>query len=252
MGLEQIYKRASKRENAHLQSFATHDINPMNSFMIRHAKMMTYIALESTHNTLFHFVETVKVRGQARNIVSGDISHYFKNKVETKPLISGVISGFFGAAAGAATFMTVHDLLTLQFYCNTYGRSHGAVPIWAEDSTLLNRIQSWDFRKKNVLIFVTSDFFASLAKVQFEVRKQLIQMYSRDTPISQLAKATQLCWMPLMLRDCTFRAILLSSYYASTDVTHRPIQKYTMPQIVDFMKERRALAKQRGEIPETH
>lgn len=136
--------------------------------------MLSYVALESTHNTLFHFIETVKVRGQARNLVSGDISHYFKNKVETKPLISGVVSGFFGAVAGAATFMTVHDFLTLQFYCNTYGRSSGAVSPLIENSALLHRIQAWDFRKKNLLIFVTSDFFASFAKVQFEVRKQLI------------------------------------------------------------------------------
>jgi len=60
--------------------------------------------------------------------------------------------------------MTIHDMLTLQFYCNTYGRSFGAVPTWAEDSTLLHKIQALDFKKKNVLIFVTSDFFASMAK----------------------------------------------------------------------------------------
>ena len=54
----------------------------MNSILVRHAKMMMYMALESTHTTLFHFIETVKVRGQARNLVSGDISHYFQNKVE--------------------------------------------------------------------------------------------------------------------------------------------------------------------------
>ena len=79
VGLEQINKRAGKRESLFLQSFATHDINPMNSFVIRHAKTLAYVALESTHNTIFHFIETVKVRGQARNIASGDISHYFKN-----------------------------------------------------------------------------------------------------------------------------------------------------------------------------
>lgn len=84
------------------------------------------------------------------------------------------MSGFLGAAAGAMTFMTVHDFLTLQFYCNTYGRSSGAVPKWLENSSVLNSIQSLDFKKKNILIFVMSDFCASLAKTQFEVRKQLI------------------------------------------------------------------------------
>ena len=94
--------------------------------------------------------------------------------MEKKPLISGVISGFFGALAGAMTFMTVHDQLTLLLYCNTYGRSSGAVPKSLENSKLLNSIQGWDFRLKNILIYVTSDIAASVTKVQFEVRKQLI------------------------------------------------------------------------------
>ena len=44
--------------------------------------------------------------------MSGDISGYFANEVVKKPLISGVISGFFGAGSGALTFMTFHNLLT--------------------------------------------------------------------------------------------------------------------------------------------
>lgn len=55
-----------------------------------------------------------------------------------------------------------------------------------------------------------------------------------------------------MLRDTGFRAILLTFYYASTEVQHKPIQKYSMPQIVDFMKQRRALNRSRGEPLETH
>ena len=85
----------------------------MDNLMVKHAKLMGYVALESVHNTVFHFIETVKVRGQARNLVSGDISHYFQNQVEKKPLISGVVSGFFGAAAGAFTFLSIHDILTI-------------------------------------------------------------------------------------------------------------------------------------------
>ena len=46
-----------------MASFATNDINPMNSFALRHAKALGYIAVESIHNTVFHFIETVKVRG---------------------------------------------------------------------------------------------------------------------------------------------------------------------------------------------
>ena len=55
-----------------------------------------------------------------------------------------------------------------------------------------------------------------------------------------------------MARDCGFRALLLSFYYGTTAVRHKPIQKYSMPQIVDFMKERRAVNRAKGEPLETH
>ena len=45
---------------------------------------MSYVALECFHNTAFHFIETVKVRGMARNLRSGDVSLYFANQVQTK------------------------------------------------------------------------------------------------------------------------------------------------------------------------
>ena len=51
-----------------MSAYATNDINPMNSFMLRHAKALAFIATEGIHNVLFHFIETVKVRGQARNL----------------------------------------------------------------------------------------------------------------------------------------------------------------------------------------
>ena len=104
-----------------MSAYATNDINPMNSFALRHAKALAFIATESIHNTLFHFIETVKVRGQARNLKGGDVSHYFKNQVEKKPLISGIISGFLGAATGGLAFMTMHNFLTIQLYCNQVG-----------------------------------------------------------------------------------------------------------------------------------
>ena len=89
------------------------DLNPMNNIYMRHNRALCYVALEMFHNTMFHFIETVKVRGQARNLVSGDFSGYFANDVVKKPLISGVIAGFFGAGSGALTFMTCHNFLTL-------------------------------------------------------------------------------------------------------------------------------------------
>ena len=65
------------------------------------------MSMETLHTTFFHFIETVKVRAQARNIAGADTSNYFANQVEKKPLISGVISGFFGAAVGSLAFMTM-------------------------------------------------------------------------------------------------------------------------------------------------
>ena len=108
-----------------MSAYATNDINPMNSFALRHAKALAFIATESIHNTIFHFIETVKVRGQARNLKGGDVSHYFKNQVEKKPLISGIISGFLGAATGGLAFMTMHNFLTIQLYCNQVGLGLG-------------------------------------------------------------------------------------------------------------------------------
>lgn len=43
-----------------------------------------------------------------------------------------------------------------------------------------------------------------------------------------------------MLRDVSFRAILLGFYYGTTNIEHRPVLKYSVPQIVDIMKQRRA------------
>ena len=179
VGLEQINKRALKRNQAFIDSFETNDINPLNNFYLRHAKSIAYIVTEAFHNTAFHFVETAKVRSQARNLVSGDVSHYFKNKVETKPLISGVVSGFLGATAGATAFISMYNFLTIQLYCNSVGSGASNLPSIQEFS-LVKRIQDWDFRMKNLLIYAVSDATGSIFKAQFEVRKMLIQMYIKD------------------------------------------------------------------------
>lgn len=118
------------------------------------------MAVESVHATFFHLIETVKVRAQARNVVSGDISHYFKNTVEKKPLISGVISGFLGAFAGSFAFVNSYHFLTNVFYSNIYA-----------GNTYVDKVKTWDFRYKNILIYAMSDTAASFLKAPFEVRK---------------------------------------------------------------------------------
>ena len=90
--------------------------------------------------------------------------------MEKKPLISGIISGFLGAATGGLAFMTMHNYLTIQLYCNQVGLGQGRNRE-PEGNKLLQRLQGWDFRAKNILIYAASDFVGSFAKVQFEVRK---------------------------------------------------------------------------------
>ena len=80
--LDKISKRAQRQEQAVLDSFATSNINPLNqnqNFWVTNKKLLAYTGLEAAHNTFFHFIETVKVRAQARNTVSGDISKYFEH-----------------------------------------------------------------------------------------------------------------------------------------------------------------------------
>jgi hypothetical protein len=61
-------------------------------------------------------------------------------------------------------------------------------------------------------------------------------MYSKDITFSHLSQLTAKAWLPLALRDVTFRFILLSFYYLTTDIEHKPELKYSIPQITDFMK----------------
>jgi hypothetical protein len=96
-----------------------------------------------------------------------------------------------------------------------------------------------------------SDLTASFVKAPFEVRKQLIQMYSKDISFSHLSTLTAMTWFPLALRDVSFRALILSFYYMTTVIEHKPELRYTIPQITDFMKQRRAASEIYGTKPET-
>jgi hypothetical protein len=221
-GRQLIQSRAAKRDAP------SPNDNPLNSFTMRHAKALAFVGVEVAHNTLFHFVETMKVRGQARNLKGGDVSHYFANTVEKKPLISGVIPGFMGTAAGATTFMTTFELLTRHFYCGN--------PAYND----------WDFRTKNMAIYLCSDFTGSFSKILFETRKQLIQMFTKDSSMSAILRASLLGWPALAARDTVYRGILLGFYYGTTNIEHKPMLRYSIPQISDFMRHRRAT----GEKPD--
>ena len=185
------------------------DLNPINNIYMKHNKALSYVFMEMFHNTMFHFIETIKVRGQARNLVSGDISGYFENNVVKKPLISGVIAGFFGAGCGALSFMTCHNYLTQKLYQYNY--------------------EGYDFRAKNMIIYLASDACASLAKIPFETRKQLVQMSNYNIELKIITRNAYYGMMPLMARDVIFRSIILGTYYGTTDIEHKPSLKYSIP-----------------------
>jgi hypothetical protein len=67
-------------------------------------------------------------------------------------LISGVVSGFFGAGIGALSFMTSYNYLSRIAYNDP-------------------KYQDIDFRAKNMVIYMCSDLVASTFKLPFEARK---------------------------------------------------------------------------------
>tara|TARA_B110000285_G_C14851285_1_gene480056 strand:+ start:178 stop:732 length:555 start_codon:yes stop_codon:yes gene_type:complete len=66
-------------------------------------------------------------------------------------------------------------------------------------------------------------------------------MANYDIDLKLIIKNSYYGMVPLMARDVCFRGIILGSYYATTDIEHRPVLRYTIPQIVDFMKQRREM-----------
>ena len=142
------------------------------------------------------------------------------SRVLCTALISGVVSGFCGAGLGGLTFITTFNLLSNQAY--------------------FHKKYDWiDFRLKNMAIFLASDLAASITRLPFETRKQLVQMANYDLDMSVIVRNSKAAIIPLMARDISFRFILLSTYYSTTQIDHEPKLKYSVPQIVHYMKLRR-------------
>ena len=97
-------------------------------------------------------------------------------------------------------------------------------------------VRDWDFRKKNQAIYLASDVVGSFLKTPFEVRKQLIQMYNHNVSIRDISYLTRVTCFPLICRDVIFRQMMLGVYYLTTSIEHKPMLKYSVPQITDFMK----------------
>lgn len=121
-----------------------------------------------------------------------------------------MVSGFFGAGIGGLTFITSFNYLTQEVYRN-------------------EKYNHIDFRFKNLFIYFLSDMAASVTRVPFECRKQLVQMCNYDIDMKLMAKNTYLGLFPLMARDVLFRQIIFGTYYMSTHIEHRPTLKYSIP-----------------------
>lgn len=105
---------------------------------------------------MFHYISKTQS--------SPNVLHHFINYIDIA-LISGVVSGFLGGAAGSLTFISSFNALTHYFYTT-------------------KKYSDWDFRLKNFCIYIISDFAASFAKIFFETRKQLIQMCNYESTLN--------------------------------------------------------------------
>lgn len=164
---------------------------------------------------MFHFIDTLKVRSQARNL-KHDVSLYFKHQVIDKPVISGLVSGFLGGFVGSFTFIWVHNSLTWRLYTQESYRDI-------------------DFRKKNYLIFIASDFWSSFTRIFFETRKQLLQMVNKNILLSQIGQGWYLGLAPMILRDFLFRSSLLSVFYLTQEIEQHSELKYSLAEIIDYL-----------------
>ena len=147
-----------------------------------------------------------------------------------RPNISGLVSGFLGGLSGSFTFICVYNAMTWKIY--------------TED-----KYRSYDFRYKNYLIFVTSDFWAWFTRIFFETRKQIIQMWNKDVLMSHIARGWYLGLVPMIVRDFLFRSTLLSVFYTTQRLEQKTKLKFTVSEIIDYLKYCR---EDKGEVNATY
>lgn len=81
-----------------------------------------------------------------------------------------------------------------------------------------------------------SDFSASFARIFFETRKQMIQMCQYQRPLNDIVTNSVKGWGALAMRDVGFRSLLLSFYYLTTEIEHKPTLKHSLPELVQYTK----------------
>ena len=61
-------------------------------------------------------------------------------------------------------------------------------------------------------------------------------MWNKNIPLSQIGRGWYLGVTPLILRDFLFRSSLLGVYYATTNVEQTPILKFSMTEMLGYLK----------------
>jgi hypothetical protein len=72
------HKKIATREKAKGKLHENFDL-----FFFRNSKQMSMGIVELLNNTVFHGLDTLKVRLQAKSLIE-DVSHFYKNKVQHK------------------------------------------------------------------------------------------------------------------------------------------------------------------------
>ena len=65
-------------------------------------------------------------------------------------------------------------------------------------------------------------------------------MGNKDLEMKRILRNAYLAAGPMILRDMIFRASLLGVYYGTTDIKHKPTLKFTMPEIMHYLRYRRS------------
>ncbi len=82
-------------------------------------------------------------------------------------MISGITAGFTGAMFGSFAFISTYNNMTHYIYTHpTYG--------------------AWDFRLKNLCIFMTAEVAGAFGRIFFETRKQILQMCNTEIRLKEI------------------------------------------------------------------
>jgi hypothetical protein len=95
-----------------------------------------------------------------------------------------------------------------------------------------------DWRGKLLASYIFSDIIKAAVFLPFEARKQRIQLCQdfNQIGIGNLMKYASRAFIPMVIRDIIFRVVTLGSFLNQLQITHKPVLKYDLEEIKDFIK----------------